>query len=208
MKAGALAILGGVFDPIHLGHLAIAKAALAHLPVSEVRFLPAGTPPHKGSHRVSPGENRLRLLEIALAQRPEMTVDLRELRRAGPSWSVDTFRELALEFPEKSLFLLVGADNVELIGSWKEAEELLKLCIPVVASRSGNPRGFEAQHLPGVSRERLAEIQRWQLPAIDIEISSSDIRRRCAEGRAIDHLVPTEVARFIEENALYAAAGA
>ena len=204
MSARAVAILPGVFDPVHLGHLSIAEAALAHLPVSEVRFLPAGTPPHKDSRRVSSSADRLALLEMALAGRPRMTIDVRELSRPGPSWSVDTFGELAQEFPDKPLLLLMGADNVELIGRWKRADELLSLCIPVVASRRGCRNRFEPEHLPGVGPEGLAEIERWQLPPLDLDISSSEIRRRCGEGRSIDHLVPAGVARLIGEKALYA----
>jgi len=203
LSSPALAILGGVFDPVHRGHLAMAEAVLEHLPVEEVRFVPVGVPPHKEGDRVTPAADRLALLEIALTDRPGMSIDERELHRSGPSWSIDTFRELSREFPRQQLLLLIGADNIETLNSWHRAEELLSLCIPVVATRRGNCRRFEPHHLPSVDADRLKEIARWQLPELDLDVSSSEIRRRCAEGESIAGLVPPEVVRHIEERSLY-----
>ncbi|MFQ5653893.1 MAG: nicotinate (nicotinamide) nucleotide adenylyltransferase [Planctomycetota bacterium] len=197
-----IALLGGVFDPVHLGHLALARATLDALPVERVIFLPAGDPPHKEGCG-APAADRLEMLRLATAGEPRTSIDERELHRQGPSYTVLSLRELASLHPRRPIFLLLGADNVPLIRGWHRAEEILRLATPVVAPRPGHRSRFLPEDLPFLSRERIEELNHRVLPALDAPFSSSEARERIQAGDDVESLVPAAVARYIAEQGLY-----
>lgn len=198
-------ILGGVFDPVHNAHLMSARAALEHLPIDEVIFLPAGHPPHKARIRVAPAEARRRMLELALAGEPRFRLDGRELVREGPSYTVLSLAEIARERPGRRLYFLIGSDNIEYIGRWHHAREILELSTPVIVPREHAPAKFRAEHLPWLDIEQVRALNARTLPVEPVAISSSDIRARVARGHPIDDLVPAAVAEYIRREGLYRA---
>lgn len=196
-------LFGGVFDPVHSAHRAVALAALEQLPIREVLFVPAGDPPHKSGHALAPAEHRLRMLELALGGDPRLRIDDRELRRPGASYTVLTLEELRRERPEERIYLLIGADNARSIGRWHRAEEILDLAEPVIVPRPGHENHFTAEDLPGVPAERRAAWNRIALTGVSLEHASRTIRARVREGRSLEGWVPEEVAEYIAEQGLY-----
>lgn len=186
MTSGAIVLYGGAFDPVHLGHLAMAEYALQELEASEIRFLPAGHSPWKKGHTASFAQ-RLRMLELAL-EGSGFRLDAREGSRAGKSWTVETLREIRRE-ESAPLVLLVGSDNLAGFPGWKEPEEILELATLAVLNRPGGPPDSPIPH-------RALE---W--PAM--EISSSWLRRRMAAGRECRYLLPGGVWSYIRREGLY-----
>lgn len=196
-------LFGGVFDPLHNGHLRVADAALEQLQAPSVVFLPAGQPPHKPNATLTNGAHRAAMLRAAVATRPEFQVDDRELHREGPSYTVLTLEELHQETPGRRIYLLLGADNVRSLGGWYQAERLLELCIPVAVPRPGHRADFTVADLPFCSADAVDELNRHGLRIAETDLASSDIRNRVAAGESIQHLVPSEVAEYIAHHALY-----
>ena len=191
----SVALLGGTFDPPHVGHVALARAALAELPVERVVVVVVGEAPHKAVE--TDAEIRLRLAEAAFADEPRVEVSRHELERPGPSYTVDTARWAAAELGDP--IFLVGADELADFLTWREPETILELARIAVAARPGSG----SARLDGV-RARLARPDRvLELPFTPLDVSSTDIRARVARGEAIDGLVPPAVARLVEELGLY-----
>jgi len=204
---------GGTFDPVHNGHLAIARAAREELGC-EVRLMPAADPPH----RAPPGADaaqRAQMLDLAVANQPGLRVDRRELQRQGRSYTVDTLRELRQELGEtQPLALLIGADSFVGLPSWREWRQLVDLTHFVIAPRPGTPLdgGLPAE-LAGMAHGRWADTPEMlksepagHLYLLDQSLqpeSASDIRRRIASGEPWQSLVALPVARFIAANGLY-----
>ncbi|MBN1643977.1 MAG: nicotinate-nucleotide adenylyltransferase [Dehalococcoidales bacterium] len=198
MKAG---ILGGTFDPIHNGHLAIAEEARAHLDLSEVLFLPAGQPWMKSDRPITPVIHRAEMVLLALEGRPYFKLSTIEAERQGPSYSVDTLARLKTELGEATeLFLVMGWDSLSQLPYWKEPLRLIRMCSLVVVGRPGYKRpdlkSLEV-NLPGLSKKVIF----LEKPMMDI--SSTDIRDRVTQGQPIKYLVPPKVAEYIKENRLY-----
>jgi nicotinate-nucleotide adenylyltransferase len=189
MKIG---LFGGSFDPVHLGHLLVAQAAVEELGLDKLIFVPAAQSPFKPDSRPAPASARLRLLRLALAGRTNCEIDEQELRRGGVSYSVDTLRDYAKKFPGADLFYLIGADNVAKLNEWREPDELAKLAEFVVIPRPGEP----AAKFPKPFRGRI-------LKGFPVEISSSQIRARVKTGLPIESLVPPFVAEAIHAAKLY-----
>jgi nicotinate-nucleotide adenylyltransferase len=185
-------IFGGSFDPVHLGHLLVAQAALEELDLERLFFVPAAQSPFKQDATPAPGVIRAQLLRLALAGQTRCEVDEQEIQRAGVSYTVDTLRNYSARFPGAELFYLIGADNVPTLPKWREAAELARLAEFVVIPRPG-----EADvPLPAPFRGRM--LRGWPLG-----VSSSEIRCRVKAGRSIGHLVPPAVAEAIRNNQLY-----
>ncbi len=186
-----IGLLGGTFDPPHLGHLLLAQAACESLNLDKVIFIPAFIQPHKQERPITPSELRLEMLRLAIAGDPRFTISEIEIDRGGLSYTIDTIRALEREFPESSLYLIIGADNAADMDNWKEPEEIFAHCRVVAANRKGyRPAGRFAD-----------KIQIFDIPEIDI--SSSEIRNRVRDGRPIRYLVPTSVEDFIKTHGLY-----
>src|SRR5690348_15377096 len=201
---GSIGIVGGTFDPFHLGHLALARAARDRLGLERVLVMPAASPPHKPGRPITPGEVRLQLVEAGIAGEPRLEASRLELDRAGPSWTVDTVAELdraeraAGRVPD--LIVILSAESFASFADWHEPGRVLDLARLAVAPRAGHPapdlaafrRGF-----PG----RDERVVVFDAPAIDV--SASEIRRRAARGESLAGLVPPGVEAVIAEDRLY-----
>ncbi|TAK31341.1 MAG: nicotinate-nucleotide adenylyltransferase [Chloroflexota bacterium] len=198
MKIG---VLGGTFDPIHVGHLVIAEEVRVRLGLSRVLFVPARISPLKLARPLTAAEDRLRMLELAVASNPYFQVSRLDVDRPGPSYSVDTLRELRSQIgTETQVFFIVGADALVDLPNWRQPRSIIELCQVVGVSRPGF-EGFDPATLdpliPGASRKILL------LDVPEIGISASAIRARISLGLSIRYLVPEAVERYIYEHALY-----
>ena len=200
MKVG---VFGGTFDPIHNGHLIVAEECRDRLKIDRVLFVPALLPPHKQTRSLTDPCHRMAMVRLAISSNPWFEASSIELDRPGPSYSVDTLRQLRLHQPEcTEMFFIMGADSLNELPSWHDPAGLLAACKLVVVNRPGAP-AVDSSRLdslyPGVE-ERVAVID---LPGLDI--ASSEIRRRVAAGRTIRYQLPEEVSAYIETNDLYRA---
>lgn len=194
-------ILGGTFDPVHLGHLIIAEEARERLELDRVIFVPAGQPWLKAEQPVAPVWHRIRMAELAVASNPRFQVASNEVERAGPSYTVDTLEELRQKLgAETTLHFIMGMDALEQFHRWKEPERLLELCHLVVVNRPGHQAVDVGNVMP---RYPQASGKVTLLSAPRIEISSTDIRRRAAQGISFRYQTPEAVEQYILEHGLY-----
>ena len=196
-----LGILGGAFSPPHIGHLVCAQEALVQLELDKVLWVPVREAPHRELEDDPGPEQRLKLVELAIEGDDRFEASRIELDREGPSYTVDTLRELS---GDDELFLLLGGDQAAALESWREPEEVLSLATVAVFERLGwsrNAIGIKIGRLRGARSVRYLD-----MPVI--QVSSSVVRRRIAEGRPIRYLVPDAVAHEIEEQGLYGAGDA
>jgi len=196
-----IGVLGGTFDPIHMGHLIIAEEVRARLDLAEVLFVPAGQPWLKANNVISPAEHRVEMVRLAIANEPYFKLSTMEIERPGPSYTVDTIAELRSQIgAEDKLFFILGWDNLNQLPRWHEPSRLVKLCRLVPVRRVGylslDLDSLEAA-VPGLSQSLV------MLDTPQIQISSSEIRERVARGLSIHHLVPEPVERYIQEHRLY-----
>jgi nicotinate-nucleotide adenylyltransferase len=195
-------IFGGVFNPPHIGHLIEAQEALLQLELEMVVFIPAGRAPHREIEDDPGPEARLEMCEYAVGPDDRFGLSRIEVDRPGPSYTVDTLRELRDQRPDDELHLILGGDAAADIASWREPEEVLRLAAVAVAERTGwrrEPITVKMAGLKGAERVRFFEMPR-------IDISSTMVRRRVAAGKPIRYLVPDRVAEYIAERGLYGAA--
>ena len=193
-----LGVLGGTFDPIHLGHVTLAREAVACAKLDRLLLVPAGIPPHKHAASASAGD-RLEMCRLACADLPGVEVTDLELRRDGPSFTVDTLRSLHAEHPGAELCLVLGWDAARLLPAWREPQRVLELAALVLFRRPG---------VPGPSDDdlRAAGIDpaRSVLCSTTIpEVDATEIRRRAAAGEPLDGLVPPAVGAYIADHGLY-----
>lgn len=193
-----LGLYGGTFDPVHLGHLLVARAAIEELALDRLYFIPASQSPFKPGVTPTPGDQRLRMLRLALAGVTGVEVDDFELRRGGISYSIDTAREYQARHPGKRLYWLIGADHVDSLPRWRDARSLAELVEFVAIPR---PRA-EPARLPAGSALPV-EFRIHQLRGFPLAVSSSEIRRRAAAGLPLEPLVPSAVAEVIRAERLY-----
>jgi nicotinate-nucleotide adenylyltransferase len=195
-------ILGGTFNPPHLGHLICGQEAFAQLGLERVLVIPAGVPPHKRGEPEPGAHHRLELCRRAVAGDPRFEVSTIEIDRGGPSYTVDTLTELHSMAPDSELVLIVGGDAAAGLPSWHEPERILSLATLAVAHRRGTARRSINEALSGLRGGENAEF--FQMPRIGI--SSTDIRNRVAQQQPVKYLVPDPVASYIEEHCLYGGA--
>jgi nicotinate-nucleotide adenylyltransferase len=194
-------ILGGAFNPPHTGHLVCAQEALTQLELDKVVFVPVGQAPHRELEGDPGAEERLEMVELATADDERFEVSRAELDREGPSYTSDTLRALREAAPDEELFLILGGDQASTLATWHEPEEVLALATVAVVERISWSRQAIGIKLGRLQGER--GIRYLEMPII--QISSSSIRRRAAEGKPIRYLVPDKVAAYIESNGLYGA---
>lgn len=211
--AGAMGVFGGAFDPVHFGHLRTALELLEYAGLAEMRFVPTGNPPHRAPSQAD-GAARLALLRAAIEREPRFTADDRELRRDGPSWTVDTLGELRAEFPGRPLCLVVGMDAFLGLEQWHRWERILELAHLLVAHRPGWAAPDEGA-LGDLLRERRVDGEALAAtPAgciavcavTQLEISSSAIRELVRAGREPRYLVPDPVCRLLAASGCYTTA--
>jgi nicotinate-nucleotide adenylyltransferase len=186
-----LGVMGGTFDPIHHGHLVAASEVASKFGLDEVVFVPTGEPWQKSSRRVSLAEHRYLMTVIATASNPRFTVSRVDIERPGPTYTIDTLRDLRAERPEADLYFITGADAMAQIVSWKDVDELWSLAHFVGVTRPGH-------ELPDLAR---AEVSLLEVPAMSI--SSTDCRARVAAHEPVWYLVPDGVVQYIAKYGLY-----
>jgi nicotinate-nucleotide adenylyltransferase len=186
-------ILGGTFDPPHIGHLILAQSAFESFRLDRVIFIPASIQPHKIKKTHTPGALRRKMLELAIGDDSRFAVSDIELNREGVSYTVDTLNLLRAEYPDDNFYLLLGSDNVSDIAAWKNPEQIFALCQVAAAHRPDfTPSGPYADC-----------VIYFEMPGI--QLSSSVIRNRVREGKSIKYLVPRPVEDYIIANGLYRA---
>jgi nicotinate-nucleotide adenylyltransferase len=195
-------ILGGAFNPPHVGHLVCAQEAAVQLELDRVTFMPVGLAPHRELEDDPGPEARLEMVELAAGDDERFEISRAEIDRSGPSFTSDTLRDLRAASPDDELFLILGGDQAAALPDWHEPEEVLSLATVAVVERtnwSRNAIGIKVGRLRGAERIRYLDMPIMQ-------VSSSLIRRRVREGRPIRYLVPDRVVGYIESNGLYGAA--
>jgi nicotinate-nucleotide adenylyltransferase len=198
-----LGIFGGSFDPVHYGHLLLAECCREACALDEVWLLPAATPPHKQHRAQALAKARLEMLELALAGNEHLRASALEIERGGVSYTVNTLAAIAAERPEARLFLLLGADSLADLATWREPERICQLALPVVVRRAGSSEPDLDVLAPFVSPERLAEICALQVEMPLIGLSSTDLRSRAAAGQSLRFRTPRAVEKYIETQGLY-----
>ena len=204
----SVGVFGGTFDPVHNGHLRIALDAYEALGLAQVRLIPLARAVHRDQPE-TPAASRLAMVQAALAGREDLVVDDRELRRAGPSYTIDTLRSLRSDLPGTPLCLLLGTDAFASFTRWRDPQGILDIANLVILERPGQHPVFDAdlERLLAVrQRDRLDAQPAGQIvfcPVTQLDIASSDIRCRIAAGRSADFLVPPAVADFIARQRLY-----
>jgi len=194
-----IGVLGGTFDPIHIGHLVVAEEARIKLGFREVLFVPAGQPWLKRDRNITPAVPRVEMVRRAIADNPYFKLCTLEAERAGPSYTVDTLTMLRKQLgSEASLFFILGRDTLAELPLWKEPEKLVQLCRLVVAPRLGSK---DLKHLETAIPGLLDKVIQLDMPVIGI--SSSGIRQRIAQGLPIRYLVHPEVEKYITEHRIY-----
>jgi len=181
-----IGIYGGTFNPVHHGHLILARQALEEFKLDRLVFVPAAESPFKIQNHSAPSGDRLAMLRLAIAGEDRFLVDPLEIERGGISYSIDTVKMFRNRDPGAELFFLVGEDNADRLTEWHRFEELKRLVYFVVLSRSED---FQSPEYPVVQRR--------------IEISSTEIRNRVANQESITYLVPESVKHYIEQHQLY-----
>ena len=193
------AVLGGSFNPIHYGHLLLADDVLDALGLDRVLFVPAALPPHKPSSQLAPADDRYAMVQLAVAGHPKFVVSDLELRRAGPSYTVDTLE--ALRIPREDLFLIVGSETFLDMLTWRTPRRVARLAQIVVVPRVGS--AFDPDS--AAARKVVHEIGQEPLVvrAISLPISASDLRHRVRERRSLAYRVPEAVDAYIQAKRLY-----
>jgi nicotinate-nucleotide adenylyltransferase len=197
-------VLGGTFDPIHLGHLILAEEARDQLDLSVVYFVPAGAPPHKQGRRLAPVEDRLRMIELAIASNSHFRASRVDADRPGPHYTLDMVRIFRGQLPPGGeLYFLMGYDSLAELPTWHRAPELVAACHLVALTRYNVPLDWEylESALPGV-RGRVT-----LLGMPELEIASNQVQARVRANRTIRYLVPDDVRKYIRQHVLYATNG-
>jgi nicotinate-nucleotide adenylyltransferase len=196
-----IGILGGTFNPIHLGHLLMAQDAVEQVKLDGVKFIPSAAPPHKTVNQLASERDRLHMVKLAIRGYTGFEVDDIEIRRGGVSYTVDTLTELRRRNPRADLYFIIGADSLRELHLWREVERLVTLCTFVTVPRPCfEPKPMVDPRLDAPTRRRLRQ---HVLRGHACDIASRDIRARVASGRSIRYLVPDVVYQYIRRRRLY-----
>jgi nicotinate-nucleotide adenylyltransferase len=196
-----IGVLGGTFDPIHIGHLFVAEEVVSQLNLTEILFVPVGQPWLRVNSPIATAEQRVQMVSLAIANRPCFKLSTMEVERAGPSYTADTIAELQRRYgADGKLVFILGWDSLVELPRWKDAAQIIKMCNLVAVPRMGyhipDPDTLESV-IPGLSQSVIL------LDAPRVDICASEIRDRVAQGLSIRHLVPEPVGRYIKEHKLY-----
>jgi nicotinate-nucleotide adenylyltransferase len=198
-----LGIYGGSFDPVHFGHLLLAESCREQCQLDEIWLLPAAVPPHKTDRTMTSAQRRIEMLKLAIGGHDALRVSTIEVDRGGVSYTVDTLTTIRQQHPSAQLFLLMGADTLYDLPNWREPQRVCELAMPVVVQRSGSPPPDLDVLRPIVAAEQIANIQQHQVTMPIIELASTEIRQRVANGMSIRYRTPRAVEKYIETNRLY-----
>ena len=202
-----IGLFGGTFNPPHMGHMIIAQDAFHAFDLSKVVFIPCYTPPHKTPSHLASTKHRLAMLEAAIEDDVRYELSDIEIENGGASYSVDTARYFKKQYPDAELCFIIGTDSLVELYMWKDIEELLQLCRFITISRPGyyeDGIGEDALKLSAPWAQKLLNDVR---KGISIDVSSSDVRYRIAEGMSVKYLVPRAVEMYMAEHNLYTFAG-
>lgn len=197
-----IGIFGGTFDPIHLGHLVLAEQCREQCQLDEVWFVPAAHPPHKLDATISAAKVRCEMIELAISGSAAFRLNRMELERTGPSYTFETLEQFHRDDPTRELFLMIGADSLRELPSWREPQRILELATIAAVNRGDRP--LEDRMDPSFERLRLLPCFRLvQVQMPGVSISATDIRHRVASGRSIRYLVPRAVETYIQQQKLF-----
>jgi nicotinate-nucleotide adenylyltransferase len=196
-----IGILGGTFDPIHIGHLFVAESARDAFNLNEVLFIPTGDPPHKKGSRLASGIDRIQMIKIAISDNAAFHLDSREVERAGTTYTIDTLEELKRLYPHDDLFFIIGGDTLLELKTWRNFSSVASLCDFIVYQRLGYRQYEQEEEALRLKQTYQARIHFMDGPFL--EVSSSHIRRRLERKQTIRYLVPDEVVTYIQEHNLY-----
>lgn len=207
MTSRRLGLYGGTFNPVHLGHLHVARAARDRFDLDEVWLIPSRQPPHRSSEGLASADDRLTMVELAVRGEERLRASDIEIRREGPSYTVDTLRAVAARRPSWERFFIIGSDSIPELPSWRCAEEIVTSCRFITVLRRGHP----VEGLERLQEEFGAEVaERFREGFLELDpvpISSTEIRARLARGDSIDGLVPIAVEAHIRRRGLYVGRG-
>ncbi len=192
-EENGLAILGGTFDPIHIGHLILAQDAMESLGVERVLFIPAARNPLKRNRPATSDAHRIAMIRLALTNHRRFLIDEMEVDAGGPSYSIDTVMALRQHYPDSRLYWIIGSDELGQLAKWRRIDELVNLVEFACVLRPGYR----------VEAPSLAGLREHEIDGHAIEVSSSDIRRRVKEGHPVSFFLPQKVSHYIEFHGLY-----
>ncbi|MBX7071701.1 MAG: nicotinate-nucleotide adenylyltransferase [Pirellulales bacterium] len=200
-----LGLFGGTFDPIHYGHLLLAETAREECRLDQVWFVPNSQAPHKQGRPITDAQRRVEMLKLAIGGNSAFAISTLEIDRGGVSYTVDTLAQLRADEPTRELFLILGADSLIDLPTWREPARICELAMLVIARRTGAERARLDTLSELVSRERLAEFEPYQIEMPRVDLSASMLRRRVSQGLSIRYRTPRAVEKFIEVAGLYRA---
>ena len=205
-KRKRIGVLGGTFNPIHVGHLLMAQDALEQMGLERVIFIPSATPPHKTVDKLASARDRLQMIKLGIRGNSRFEVDDIEIDRGGKSYSVDTLTQLKHRHSHADFFFIIGADSLRELHLWREVARLVNLCTFVTVPRPGfDPKPVVDPRLDAATRRRLRQ---HVLRCHACDIASRDIRARVSVGQSIRYLVPEAVRLYIARRRLYRAESA
>ena len=206
-----MAVLGGTFDPVHYAHLRCADEARVKLGLDSLYLLPAGTPPHRASPQASNAQ-RMDMLQLAIAEFSHLQIDRREFERDGPSYMVDTLRELRVEYPQRPLLLLIGQDAANHLDRWHHWQDLFELAHIVIITRAGEKPAYRSELAQTIEQKLLKDIQIMldsaagrvlALEVTAIDICATTIKTMIGLGRSPRAMLPEPVMDYINKQGLY-----
>lgn len=202
-----IAIFGGTFNPVHVGHLVAAQDAHETMGMDRTVWIPVAQPPHKTCPDLAPGDDRLRMVDLAVEGDPRFETSDMELRRPGPSYSIDTVRDWRRRHPDAEISFLIGSDSLPDLHTWREIRALLDLCRFVTVARPGFDAAAVTPERLGLPREICSALLANVVEIHPVGVSSSEVRARIAQGRSIRYLVPDPVVSWIRQRGLYGGQG-
>lgn len=195
-----IGIMGGTFNPIHIGHLIAAEEVSVKMGLDNIIFIPTGNPPHKNKNIILPALHRLEMVNLAIKNNDKFQISEMEINREGKTYTYDTLLELHNLYSDSELFFIIGYDTLKELGTWRSIGEVCKLCSFIVVNRN-NDRGDMEKSIKENKEKYNAKIHIVDIP--NIEVSSTDIRSRKEAGESIKYLVPESVENYIIKNDLY-----
>ena len=188
-----IGVLGGTFNPVHIGHLAIAQMAQETMHLEKVIFVPSNWPPHKKGYRIAPARDRYHMVRLAIRGNPNLKISDFEIKKEGKSYTIDTLWHFRRIFPKDTkLFFIIGGDTLPQLKNWKYIDDILKIATFIVVNRPGQ-----------FKKSKGIKIKYYSVSMPGIDISSSYVRRRIAEGKTTKYFVQDNVLAYIKKHRLY-----
>ncbi len=198
-----IGVFGGSFDPVHVGHLHVARSAQRAAELDRLIWVPAARPPHKPDRILAGADDRVRMLELAIALSPSWSISKLELERAGPSYTIDTLRELRDAAPGARFHLVLGGDNLDGFAKWREVRAILAIATPIVVVRRGDERELCARLARELGTEVGAQIERGLVTDEVVLVSSTALREALERGELAERELPAGVAEYIRARGIY-----